>query len=147
MLLILRRTSGLRLRQSLNHLLPMMLTGLQTLSQTATAVMEAARRAGKAVGVAKVSGEGAGNVAPWNGGLSLQMVGLQLVGVRAAGTGMMMTPASGRFYATRNGWPQLLLHRMLLPLGLVRRLRGSTCSLALVTVNKNPCFPGQSVSP
>ena len=68
-------------------------------------------------------------------------------GVRAAGTGMMMTPASGRFYATRNGWPQLLLHRMLLPLGLVRRLRGSTCSLALVTVNKNPCFPGQLVSP
>ena len=123
-----------------------MLTGFATRRQMIAAVVEAAlaakaaRKAGKAVGVARVLGKGAGKEVLWNGGLSLQMVGLQLVGVRAAGAGMMMTPASGRFYATRNGWPQLLLHRMLPPLGLVRRLRGSTCSLALVTVNKNPCF-------
>ena len=52
-----------------------MLTGFATLSQTAAAVVEAARRAGKAVGVAKVSGEGDGNVAPWNGGLSYPIGG------------------------------------------------------------------------
>ena len=104
MLLILRHTSGLRLRQSLNHLLLKMLTGLQTLSQTATAVMEAARRAGKAVGVAKVSGEGAGNVAPWNGGLSHQIGGPQLVEVGVVGTGPMTIQIGGSLYATRDGW-------------------------------------------
>ena len=81
-----------------------MLTGLQTLSQTATAVMEAARRAGKAVGVAKVSGEGAGNVAPWNGGLSHQIGDPQLVEVGVVGTGPMTIQIGGSLYATRNGW-------------------------------------------
>ena len=95
-----------------------MLTGLQTLSQTATAVMEAARRAGKAVGVAKVLGKGAGNGVLWNGGLSLQIGVPQLVEVIVAGTGPMMIQVGGSLYATRNGWLKLLLHRMLLPLGL-----------------------------
>ena len=108
-----------------------MLTGFATRSQTIAAVVEAAlaakaaRRAGKAVGVAKVLGKGAGKEVLWNGGLSLQ-IGRRLVEVIAAGNGMMMIPVSGRSYATRNGWPQLLLRRVLLPLGLVRRLRGST---------------------
>ena len=123
-----------------------MLTGFATRSQMIAAVVEAAlaakaaRKAGKAVGVARVLGKGAGKEVPWSGGLSRLMAGLLLVEVRAAGNGMMMIPASGEYYATRNGWPQLLLPRLLLPLGLVRRLRGSTCSLALGTVNKNSCF-------
>ena len=100
-----------------------MLTGFATLSQTTAAVVEAAlaakaaRRAGKAVGVAKVLGKGAGKGVLWNGGLSLQ-IGLQLVEVIVAGTGLMMIQVSGSPYATRNGWLKLLLHRMLLPLGL-----------------------------
>ena len=108
-----------------------MLTGFATRSQMIAAVVEAAlaakaaRRAGKAAGVAKVLGKGAGKEVLWNGGLNLQ-IGLRLVEMIAAGIGMMMIPVNGRLYATRNGWPQLLLHRMLLPLGLVRRLRGST---------------------
>ena len=145
-----------------------MLTGFATLSQTAAAVVEAAlaakaarvataahaaraaRRAGRAMGVARVPrvlGKGAGKEVPWSGGLSRLMAGLLLVEVRAAGNGMMMIPASGEFYATRNGWPQLLLPGWLLPLGIVRRLRGSTRSLALRTVYKKSCFPGQLVSP
>ena len=62
-----------------------MLTGFATLSQTTAAVVEAAlaakaaRRAGKAVSVAKVLGKGAGEGVLWNGGLSLQ-IGLRLVG-------------------------------------------------------------------
>ena len=88
-----------------------MLTGLQTLSQTATAVMEAARRAGKAVGVAKVSGEGAGNVVPWNGGLSHPIGDPQLAEVGVVGTGPMMIQVGGSPYATRNGWLKLLLRQ------------------------------------
>ena len=81
-----------------------MLTGFATLSQTAAAVVEAARRAGKAVGVAKVSGEGAGNVAPWNGGLSHQIGDPQQVEVGVVGTGPMTIQIGGSLYATRNGW-------------------------------------------
>ena len=139
---------GLKPKPKLNHLLQKMLTGFATRRQMIAAVVEAAlaakaaRKAGKAVGVARVLGKGAGREVPWSGGLSRLMAGLLLVEVRAAGNGMMMIPASGECYATRNGWPQLLLPRLLLPLGLVRRLRGSTCSLALGTVNKNPYFQG-----
>ena len=73
--------------------------------------MEAARRAGKAVGVAKVRGEGAGNVAPWNGGLSHQIGDPQLVEVGVVGTGPMMIQVGGSPYATRNGWLLLLLRQ------------------------------------
>ena len=93
-----------------------MLTGFATLSQTTAAVVgaapaaKAARKAGKAVGVARVLGKGVGKGVLWNGGLSLQ-IGLRLVGVIAAWTGMMMIPVSGRPYATRNGWLKRLLQR------------------------------------
>ena len=101
-----------------------MLTGFATRSQTIAAVVEAAlaakaaRKAGKAVGVARVLGKGAGKGVLWNGGLNLQ-IGLRLVGVIAAGTGLMMIQVSRSPYATRNGWLKLFLRRMLLPLGLL----------------------------
>ena len=91
-----------------------MLTGFATRRQMIAAVVEAAlaakaaRKAGKAVGVARVLGKGAGREVPWNGGLSLQMVGLQLVEVIVAGTGPMMIQVGGSPYATRNGWLKLL---------------------------------------
>ena len=100
-----------------------MLTGFATRSQTIAAVVEAAlaakaaRKAGKAVGVARVLGRGAGKGVLWNGGLSLQ-IGPQLVEVIVAGTGPMMIQVGGSPYATRNGWLELLLRKMLLPLGL-----------------------------
>ena len=72
-----------------------MLTGLPTLSQTATAVMEAARRAGRAVDVAKVRGEGAGNVAPLSGGLRDQIGDPQLEVVEVSGTGTTMIQVAG----------------------------------------------------
>ena len=93
-----------------------MLTGFATLSQMIAAVVEAAlaakaaRKAGKAVGVARVLGKGVGKGVPWNGGLSLQ-IGLQLVEVIVAGTGLMMIQVSGSPYATRNGWLKLLLRQ------------------------------------
>ena len=86
------------------------------------------------MGVARVHkalGRDVGREVPWSGGLSLLTAGLPLVEVIASGNGMMMIPANGESYATRNAWPQLLLPRLLLPLGLVRRLRGSTCNLVL----------------
>ena len=88
-----------------------MLTGFATLSQTAAAVVEAARRAGKAVGVAKVIGKGAGNVVPWNGGLSLHIGIPQLVEVDVVGTGTMTIQVSGSPYAARNGWLKLPLRQ------------------------------------
>ena len=136
---------GLKPKPKLSHLLQKMLTGFATPRQMIAAVARAAhvekavhaaraaRRAGRAMGVARVPralGRDVGREVPWSGGLSLLMAGLLLVEVRAAGNGMMMIPASGECYATRNGWPQLLLPRLLLPLGLVRRLRG----------HLQPCF-------
>ena len=107
---------GLKPKPRLNHLLQKMLTGFATPRQMIAAVVEAAlaakaaRKAGKAVGVARVLGKGVGKGVLWNGGLSLQ-IGLRLVGVIAAWTGMMMIPVSGRPYATRNGWLKRLLQR------------------------------------
>ena len=71
---------------------------------------KAARKAGKAVGVARVLGKGAGKGVLWNGGLSLQ-IGLQLVEVIVAGAGPMMLQIGGSPYATRNGWLKLLLQQ------------------------------------
>ena len=72
-----------------------MLTGLPTLSQTATAVMEAARKAGRALDVAKVRGEGVGNVAPWSGGLRDQIGDPQQEVVGVSGTGTMTLQVVG----------------------------------------------------
>ena len=75
--------------------------GSPLLSLTVTAVTVAARVNGKAKGVAMVDVEGAGDVAPWSGGLSLLIGALRpVVGVVHSGTGLMMTPVVGELFAT-----------------------------------------------
>ena len=80
-----------------------MLNGFPTHSQTATAVMEAARKAGRALDVARIRGEGAGNEAPLSGGLRDQIGDPQLEVVEVSGTGTMTIQVVGSPYATRNG--------------------------------------------
>ena len=75
-----------------------MLTGLATRNQTPTAVMEEARKAGKALDVGVVIGAGAsGSQVLQSGGLKDLIGGLQLevVGASGTGTGMMMIPVGG----------------------------------------------------
>ena len=69
-------------------LLPQIVTGLLRLSQTVTPVM-----------VAGAGVEGAGSVAPWSGGLKLQIGAPQLVvGVVLSVTGLMTTQVNGEPY-------------------------------------------------
>ena len=71
------------------------------LSLRVTAVTVAARVVGKEKGVAMVDVEGAGDEAPWSGGLSLLIGALRpVVGVVHSGTGLMMTPTVGEVFAT-----------------------------------------------
>ena len=73
-----------------------MLTGLATRNQTAAVVMEEARKAGRALDVGVVRGEGAsGNLVLQSGGLRDQIGDPQLEVVEVSGTGMMMIPVGG----------------------------------------------------
>ena len=106
---------GLQPSPKQSHLLRKMLTGFATPRQMTAAVAKAAhaaraaRRVRRAMGVARVHralGRGVGREVPWSGGLS-HLTGLPLVEVIATGNGMMMIPANGDLFATRNGRPQL----------------------------------------
>ena len=73
-----------------------MLTGFQTPNQTATAVMEAARKAGRAVGVSGVRGAGAsGDLVLQSGGLRDRIGDPQLEVVEVSGTGTMTIQVVG----------------------------------------------------
>ena len=73
-----------------------MLTGLPTLRQTAAAVMEAARKAGRALDVGEARGAGAsGSLVLQSGGLRGRIGDPQPEVVEVSGTGTMMIPVVG----------------------------------------------------
>ena len=90
----------------------------------------AAKRVGRAMDVVRVPGaigRDAGREGPLSGGLNHPLIGHLPVGVTVTGSGMMMTPTSSDYFATR--------------------MVGHSCNLVLGLYINILVFPGQSVSP